>query len=112
MKWLRNGTVVKFWSSCTTLIHHLENVDYEDQAEYACEVELENGTVIGPLIAGGMPLNVVGKCSVVCMWVGWVWVRGMWVCGIWVHGVCGREWVWVVVFGCGCVCLGAWCGCV
>ena len=71
MKWLRNGTEVKTQRFCSTFVHHLQNVDYEDQAEYACQVELENGTVIGPIIAGGMPLNVVGKCSVVwcvCLW--------------------------------------------
>ena len=72
MKWLRNGTEVKTQRFCSTFVHHLQNVDYEDQAEYACQVELENGTVIGPIIAGGMPLNVVGKCSVVCV--------GVWVC--------------------------------
>jgi len=59
MKWLRNGTEVKIQSSCSTFVHHLQNIDFEDQAEYACQVELENGTVIGPIIAGGMPLNVV-----------------------------------------------------
>jgi len=63
MKWLRNGTVVDTQNFCSTFVHRLQNVDDEDQVEFACEVELENGTIIGPVVAGGMPLNVVGKCS-------------------------------------------------
>ena len=51
-------------SSCVTFVIRLNNVDYEDEGEYTCQVELENGTVIVP---GGLPLNVVGKCVCVCV---------------------------------------------